>query len=127
MTVGVSTVNTADVWLNYLRGTAPGAIASLNIKLHTADPGASGATAASVVTTRQVLTFSASASGALALSNSPTFTMTGTETISHISVWSDIAAGNFLFSAALTVPKSVVNTDTLTFTAVAVSITPLAA
>ena len=53
--------------------------------------------------------------------------MTGTETISHISVWSDIAAGNFLFSAALTVPKSVVNTDTLTFTAVAVSITPLAA
>jgi hypothetical protein len=53
--------------------------------------------------------------------------MTTTETISHISVWDASTAGNFLWSAALTTSKSVVNTDTLTFTTLGVSLTPIAA
>lgn len=127
MTVGLATTTLANQWLNMLRAVAFTAPAATYIKLHTADPGAAGATAASAVTTRQSATFGAAASGAIALSNSPAFTMTGTETISHISVWDAAAAGNLLWTAALTTPKSVVNTDTLTFTTVGVSLTPLAA
>lgn len=127
MTVGLATTTLANQWLNMLRAVAFTAPAATYIKLHTADPGAAGATAASAVTTRQSATFSAAASGAIALSNSPAFTMTATETISHISVWDASSAGNLLWTAALTTPKSVVNTDTLTFTTVGVSLTPLAA
>lgn len=131
MTVGLSTVNLANAWLNVLRGGGNGvtftADATENIKLHIGDPGSAGTANPSAVTTRQAATFGAAASGALALSNSPAFSMTATETISHISVWSDISAGTFRWSAALTTPKAVVNTDTLTFTAVGISLTPLAA
>lgn len=127
MTVGLAATTLANNWLNMLRGTAFTAPAATYIKLHTADPGAAGATAASAVTTRQAATFSAASAGAIALSNSPSFTMTTTETISHISVWDASSAGNFLWSAALTTSKSVVNTDTLTFTTLGVSLTPVAA
>ena len=127
MTVGLAATTLANNWLNMLRGTAFTAPAATYIKLHTADPGAAGATAASAVTTRQAATFSAASAGAIALSNSPSFTMTSTETISHISVWDASSAGNFLWSAALTTSKSVVNTDTLTFTTLGVSLTPVAA
>ena len=127
MTVGLAATTLANNWLNMLRGTAFTAPAATYIKLHTADPGAAGTTAASAVTTRQSATFSAASGGAIALSNSTSFTMTGTETISHISVWDASSAGNFLWSAALTTSKSVVNTDTLTFTTLGVSLTPVAA
>lgn len=127
MTAGLHTVNTANAWLNVLRGTTFTGIAGTFIKLHIGDPGSAGTANPSAVTTRQSASFSVAASGAIALSNSPAFSMTATETISHISVWSDVSAGNFHWSAALTTPKAVVNTDTLTFTAVGVSLTPLAA
>lgn len=127
MTVGLATTNLANNWLNMLRQVAFTAPAGTYIKLHTADPGAAGTANASAVTTRAQATFSAASSGALALSNSPSFTMTATETITHISVWDASTAGNFLWSAALTTSKSVVNTDTLTFTTLGVSLSPLAA
>lgn len=127
MTVGLATTNLANKWLDMLRQVAFTAPAGTFIKLHTADPGAAGTTAPSAVTTRQAATFSAAASGAIALSNSPAFTMTATETITHISVWDAVSAGNFLWSAALTTPKAVVNTDTLTFTSCALSLSPVAA
>lgn len=127
MTVGLATTTLANNWLNMLRAVAFTAPAATYIKLHTADPGAAGATAPSAVTTRALATFSAASGGAIALSNSPSFSMTATETISHISVWDASTAGNFLWSAALTTSKSVVNTDTLTFTTLGVSLTPLAA
>lgn len=127
MTVGLATTTLANNWLNMLRGTAFTAPSATYIKLHTADPGAAGTSNPSAVTTRQAATFSAASSGALALSNSPSFSMTATETITHISVWDASTAGNFLWSAALTTSKSVVNTDTLTFTTLGISLSPLAA
>jgi hypothetical protein len=127
MTVGLAATTLANNWLNMLRAVAFTAPAATYIKLHTADPGAAGTTAASAVTTRQAATFSAASAGALALSNSPAFTMTSTETISHISVWDASTAGNLLWTAALTTAKSVVNTDTLTFTTLGVSLSPIAA
>jgi len=127
MTLGFSTTNLANNWLNMLRGTAFTAPTGVYAKLHIGDPGAAGTNNASAVTTRQAVTFGAASAGAIALSNTPSFTMTTTETISHVSYWDASSAGNFLWSSALTVPKSVVNTDILQFTSVGVSLTPLAA
>lgn len=131
MTVGVSTVNTANAWLNIFRGGGNGvtftAPATMFIQLHTADPGASGTTAVATTSTRQAVTFAAAASGAMALSNSPAFTAAGNETITHISLWSASSAGTFYWSAALTASRTISTGDTLTFTSVGISISPLAA
>lgn len=128
MATGLATANLANKVLDHLRGgtawTQPG---GLYIKLHTGDPGAAGTANASAVTGRQAATFSAASGGAIALSNSPAFAMTSSETISHISVWDASTGGNFLWSCALTSSKSVSNGDTLTFTTLGVSLTPLAA
>jgi hypothetical protein len=131
MTVGLSTVNTANSWLNTRRGGGNGvsitAPAALYIELHTADPGASGTTSVAASSTRQAVTFAAASAGAIALSNSPAFTGVSTETITHIAVFDAATVGNFQWSAALTTAKTINSGDTLTFTTVGVSITPLAA
>lgn len=127
MAVGLGATTLANNWLNMLRQVAFTAPAGTFIKLHTADPGAAGATAASVVTTRVAATFSAASAGVIALSNAPAFAMTATETITHISVWDAVTVGTFLWSTVLTTAKSVVNTDTLTINTCTVSLTPLAA
>ena len=127
MTVGVSVVNTANQVLNWLRGVAPAAVAGLFVKAHTGDPGASGTTAPSAVTTRRQATMNAASGGSMTLASmSGSYAMTATETISHISVHDDATAGNFMFSAALTTPRNVVNGDTLVLTVLTVSNTPLA-
>jgi hypothetical protein len=53
--------------------------------------------------------------------------MTATESISHISIWDASTAGNFLWSAALSVTKSVQSGDTLTLTSCGLSLGALAA
>ena len=127
MAVGLSPTLLANNWLNMLRGVAFTAPVAQYIEEHIGDPGVNGTTNPGLVTGRQVLTYGAAAAGVLTLSNTPTFTQTGTETISHIAVWDAVTIGNFLYSAVLTTPKAVVATDTLTFTTLTVSITPLAA
>lgn len=128
MTVGISTVAVADRMLDWLRGTAPATIAGLYLKLHTGDPGAAGTANASAVTTRPQITMAAASGGAMSLSSaSGSYTMTATETITHVSVWDASTAGTFLMSMALTTSRSVVNGDVLTINSVTISHTPLAA
>ncbi|MGV9540944.1 phage tail fiber protein [Nocardia beijingensis] len=129
MTVGLHTTNLANKILDHLRGgTAWTQPSGLHVKLHTGDPGSAGTSNASAVTTRSQATFAAAASGAIALTGTnPSWSMTATETISHVSVWDNSTAGNFLWSAALTASKNVVNGDTLTLTSLGFSLTPLAA
>ena len=128
MTVGISAANLATKWLNMLRATAFTAPAGTFVELHIGDPGAAGTANPSAVTTRSSATFNASAGGsALSLSNTPTWSMTATETITHIAVWDASSAGNFLFSAALNTSKSVNNGDTLNLTTLGFSMTPQAA
>ena len=129
MTVGLSAVNTADKLLNTIGRTGTTFTAgSLYVKLHTGDPGATAATAASAVTTRYAVTFSASSAGSMALTSmGGTWSMTATETISHISLWDAATAGNFLWSVALTASKSVISGDTLSLTSLTLAFTPIAA
>ena len=132
MTVGLSADNTANKLLNTIGRTGTTFTAgSLYVKLHTADPGATAATAASAVTTRYAVTFSAAGTataGSMALTSmGGTWAMTATETISHISLWDAATAGNFLWSVALTASKSVVSGDTLSLTSLTLAFTPIAA
>ena len=64
MTLGFSTTNLANNWLNMLRGTAFTAPTGVYAKLHIGDPGAAGTNNASAVTTRQAVTFGAASAGA---------------------------------------------------------------
>jgi hypothetical protein len=128
MTVGISSANLCTPWLNVIRGTSFTGIATPFIQLHTADPGAAGTTAVSAVTTRVAATWAAPASNAIALNGTlPSWSMTATETISHVSVWSASSAGTFYFSVALTVPQAVVNTNTFVLNTLGVAFTPIAA
>ena len=131
MTVGLGTATLANKILDHLRGgTAWTQPAGLYVKLHLGDPGSAGATTPSVVVTRSQVTFAAAASGAIALTGTnPSWSMTATESASHISVWdaAGAAAGNFLWSAALSVTKSVQSGDTLTLTSCGLSLGALAA
>jgi hypothetical protein len=81
--------------------------ASFNLKLHLGDPGAAGTSNPAVETTRKAVTFSAAASGAITNSADVTWTsVSTTETYTHVSAWSDIAAGTFVLSDALEVPRA---------------------
>lgn len=130
MTVGLSAANLANKWLDMLGGTAFTAPTSNNVKLHTADPGAAGTTAASAEATRKVLTWAAASAGSKAITTTlPSWTAwaAGSETISHISIWDNITAGVFLFSAALTASKPMTNGDTLNLNTLTFALTPIAA
>jgi hypothetical protein len=113
-----------------LSATAFSAPVGSFIKLHTADPGVAGATAAAVGSaTRVVITYAAASAGSKAMNGTlPVWTNGGTsETISHISSWDASSAGNFLWSAALTASQAWVSTNTFTLTSLTVSFSPLAA
>jgi hypothetical protein len=129
MTVGLSAANTANKLLNTIGRTGTTFTAgSLYVQLHTGDPGSAGTANASAVTTRYAATFSAASAGSMALTSmGGTYAMTGTETISHISLHDASTAGNFLWSVALTASKSVINGDTLSLTSLTLAFTPIAA
>jgi hypothetical protein len=134
MAVGLAAA-TANGWLNTLgtgasAGTTFTAFAGSFSKLHTADPGAAGATAAAAgSTTRVATTFAAASGGSKAMNGTlPVWTNGGTsETISHISLWDAISAGNFVLSGALTAPQAWASGNTFTLSSLTVSLAPVAA
>ncbi len=92
--------------------------AAFYVKLHIGDPGAAGASNAAGETTRQPVTFSAAASGAITNSADVTWTaVSTTETYSHVSYWDASTAGNFIGSAALSASKAVDAGDDASFPA----------
>lgn len=106
------------------------ATATCWIKLHTADPGASGATAAAAGdTTRKQATMAAASAGAKAMTGTAgPWTNGGTsETLSDITLWTASTAGTFNGSAALTANQAWANTNTFTLTSLSIAITPIAA
>lgn len=130
MAVGLSSANFTDLVLTALDGAAATLTAS-HVQAHTADPGVAGTTAvATAVTGRQALTWAA-ASGtdprSRSISNSPSWTASATQTITHVSVWNAASSGLFRFSAALAASKTVNSGDTLSLTALSVSFAPIAA
>jgi hypothetical protein len=125
MTVGLASATAASILGVYKNTTFTGV--NVFVKLHTADPGAAGAGTASANTTRNAATFGTITAGSMPISSLAAWTMTTSETISHISLWDASTAGNFLQSAALTTPVPVINGSTLTINTLTLSYTPLAA
>jgi len=92
--------------------------ASFNVKLHLADPGAAGTTSPATETTRKAITFSAAGSGAITNSGAVSWTSyPAAETVTHVSFWDDISAGNFIGSDALNTSRTPGIGDTLTLAA----------
>lgn len=125
MTAGLAPAH-ANAVLNVFRNTTYTGVNTF-LKLHTGDPGSAGTSNASAVTTRNAVTFNAASAGSMTLSSLSGFSMTTTETITHISLWDASSSGNFLQSAALTASKNVTNGDTLSLTTLTLSYTPIAA
>jgi hypothetical protein len=124
MTVGFASA-IVNGWLD---GTF--ATATCWAKLHTADPGAAGATAAAAGdATRKQATMAAAAGGSKAATGSvgPWTNAATTETLSHISLWTASTAGTFNASAVLSASQAWVATNTFTLTALTIAITPIAA
>lgn len=131
MAVGLSAVNTANAWLNTIRGTSAAtftAVTTMFLQCHTADPGAAGTTAVSTgIATRTAFNMTAGSAGSASLVATVSFSATGGDTITHISAWGASTAGTFYWSAALAASKTVTNGDTLNITAVTFALTPIAA
>lgn len=132
MARGLSIVNWANKVLDHmLRAVASTAPAGEFVKLFIGDPGASGAANASSVTTRPAVTFAAASGGACALNGTPpswaTWAGTNGEVVTDVGIFDANAAGNFMFSVALALSKTVNTGDTLTLATLSVSLAPLAA
>jgi len=130
MTTGLAS-GVADSILNALcKNAAWTQPAAFWVKLHTADPGSAGATAAATNATRAQGTFSSSSGGAITTSSDCTWTsVSTTETYSHVSFWSSSSAGTFLGSDALETARGVTAGDNFTILAgdIDLSLTPIAA
>lgn len=90
--------------------------AAVHAKLHTADPGAAGTTAAATSTARKLISWAAAALGVLASNAALTWSgsdLIATETITHLSFWTAGSGGTFLGSAALNTSSAVNAGETL--------------
>lgn len=90
---------------------APGAVSTCYVKLHTGDPGEDGTNNASAETTRVAASFGA-ASGGVATSDADAEWLSwtaGSESITFVSFWDNVSAGNCLGSGANTGQTAVVN------------------
>jgi hypothetical protein len=127
MTVGLHTANLANKVLDHFRGgTAWTQPAGIYAQLHIGDPGAAGTANQSAVTTRIKVNFAAAASGAIAeTGTAPVWTMTATETISHLSFWDAISGGNVVCSSQAAAPRAVISGDTVTLNTCTISLGPL--
>lgn len=130
MTTGLSAAM-ANAALNALcRNVAWSQPVAFYVKLHTADPGAAGATAAAANTTRTQATFSAASAGSLTTSGDCAWTnVPNAETYSHVSFWDASTAGTFLGSDDLATPRTVAVGDNFTIKAgsLTLALTPVAA
>lgn len=117
MAVGLAAATANAVLDAYARNVSYAGNAAVWIKLHTADPGASGATAAAGNTTRKQITFGSVASGGT-ISNTvavswTTGEVTTSEDYTHYSLWTASTAGTFLGSGTITA-NAVTAGDTFT-------------
>lgn len=118
---------TANSFLSVLRNTSYTGITSVFVQLHTGAPGAAGTSNISANTTRNAITWNAPSGGSMTLATLSNWTMTATETITTITLWTASTSGTFIWSADLTVSVPVINNSTLAFSSFTLGFTPIAA
>lgn len=88
------------------------AVAEVFAKLHTGDPGEEGTANAATETTRKKITWKAAASGVIKNEVALKWeAVSTTETYKYLSLWDAAAAGNPLWSGALTAEKAMSSGD----------------
>jgi len=93
------------------------------VKLHTADAGEDGTTAAATNATRTSAAWATAATGSIATSATITWTnVSTTETYSHWSLWDASTAGNCLWTGALSSSAAVTAGDTFQITSLTLSL-----
>ena len=108
--------------LDTLRGTSF-SVAGAYLKLHTADPGEAGTTAAATEATRKLVTFSAASSGSMTSSATVEWTnVSTTETYTHWSLWDASTAGNCLWTGGLASSAAVTAGDTFQITSLTLTL-----
>lgn len=120
MADGIS-VTTANSMLT----TLVGGTTSSYVQLHTGDPGTAGTGSVSSVTTRENVTWNAPSGGSVNSSNMPAWTSwagTNGEVDTDISFWNAVTAGTFNMSIQLSSSVTMNTGDSLTLTAISVSI-----
>lgn len=121
---------TTGLVASYVNGWLDTDFATNYVKLHTADPGSAGTTAAAAGdTSRKAATMASASGGSKAMTGTagPWTNVSTTETLTHISIWTASTSGTFKASAALTSSQAWVNTNTFTLTSLSIAITPIAA
>lgn len=112
--------------LDHTTGRSPwSAPSAVYLKLHTADAGEDGTSAAAANTSRQSVTFSAASSGSIASNGTVTWTsVSTTETYTHWSLWDSAGptGGNCLWTGALSSSAAVVAGDTFQITSLTLSL-----
>jgi hypothetical protein len=111
--------------VNAMLTTLVGGTTSSYIQLHTGDPGTIGTGSVSSVTTRENVTWNSPAGGSVSSSNTPAWTSwagTNGEVDTDISFWNAVTAGTFNMSMQLSAPVTMNTGDSLTLTAISVSI-----
>lgn len=109
---------TASRFLDHLCGGTPFAQpAGRYLKLHIGPPGVNCLSRMSAVATRSAVTFGppiVASTVAVAVTNTPSWLMTTTEILTHVSLWDAPTSGNPLSVFEIQSPKTVYNGDTYT-------------
>jgi hypothetical protein len=107
-----------DAILNAIFNNDSLAIADRYLKLHTGDPGETGAANAAGETTRQSITGAAAVAGTFTSVNDLAWVnVAATETYTHATIWNDATAGDCLWVGAFGTPRSVTAGDSFTIPA----------
>lgn len=102
MAPGISTY-LANALLDAVGNATSFSVATVYVKLHVGDPGASAASNAATETTRKAASFAAASGGALASDADVVWTnIAGSQDPTHFSAWDASSGGNFLFSGTVT-------------------------
>ena len=110
---------------NSMLTTLTGGTFSSYVALHIGDPGTAGTGSASSVTTRENVTWAAASGGSVNSSNQPVWSAwagTSPEVDTDISFWTGLTLGVFCMSMQLSAPVTMNTGDSLTLTAISVSI-----
>lgn len=103
MAEGLSSTHANELLDALLNSDAYDGPTNIYAKLHTGAPGSAGTSNAASNTTRQEITFGAASGGAISNDNAPTWTsVPAAEDYTHISLWDNVSAGNFMLSGTIT-------------------------
>ena len=126
MAEGISTYLANKLLDHTCRNVAYTPPTTVYFQAHVGAPGAAMTANVATNTARVACAFSAAASGAINLSNTPEHTLGGNNTISHGSFWDAPTGGNPLWSAAASVAKGGVSGDIIRVSTTSLSLGPLA-